>query len=131
VEASTEDCVEVRGVTISGGLTPQTFDVGYRPDGLRFAFDSKTLNDRKSLLKNWQNMIKDLLAEATNVHSQFKSAIVGFMVIIPTPCFIEPLRPRIIESLERLAGRTNVGDQVYKAEAISLITDVTQREAAD
>jgi len=31
--------------------------VGYRPDGIRFAFDSKTLNDQESIAKNWQNMI--------------------------------------------------------------------------
>jgi hypothetical protein len=120
-KAPTEDCVEVGGVTISDGITPQTFDVGYRPDGLRFAFDSKTLNDSNSLLKNWQNMLNDLLAEATNLHSQFKSALISFMVIIPTPCFIEPQRSRIIEGLERLAGRTKVEDPVYMAEAISLV----------
>jgi len=48
--------------------------VGYRPDGLRFAFDSKTLNDKKSIGKNWQNMINDLATEATTVHSRFPYA---------------------------------------------------------
>src|SRR5438270_198179 len=48
------DCVEVGPVRIIGGVRPQNFDVGYRPDGVRFAFDSKTLNDSKSVGKNWQ-----------------------------------------------------------------------------
>ena len=51
------DCVEVGPVRIIGGVRPQNFDVGYRPDGVRFAFDSKTLNDEDSVGKNWQNMI--------------------------------------------------------------------------
>lgn len=117
----TDDCVEIGAVSISGGITPQTFDVGYRPDGVRFAFDSKTLNDRDSVRKNWQNMITDLLAEATNVHSQYKSAIMAFMVIIPSPCFIEPQRSGILRRLERLAGRARVEDPDYMAEAISLV----------
>ncbi|HEX6554892.1 MAG TPA: hypothetical protein VF026_19145 [Ktedonobacteraceae bacterium] len=49
------DCVEVGPVRIIGGVRPQNFDVGYRPDGVRFVFDSKTLNDAKSMGKNWQN----------------------------------------------------------------------------
>src|SRR5207249_7512073 len=43
------DCVEVGPVRIIGGVRPQNFDVGYRPDGARFIFDGKTLNDRKSV----------------------------------------------------------------------------------
>lgn len=39
------DCVEVGACRIIGGVRPQNFDVAYRPDGVRFAFDSKTLND--------------------------------------------------------------------------------------
>jgi hypothetical protein len=110
--AAETDCVEVR---------PQNFDVGYRPDGIRFAFDSKTLNDTDSLRKNWQNMVNDLATEATTVHSRFPHAVVGFMVIIPAPCFIEPQKSAMIETLERLARRTNVGDSDYMAEAISLV----------
>lgn len=45
------DCVEVGPVRIIGGVRPQNFDVGYRPDGVRFAYDSKTLNDAKSVGK--------------------------------------------------------------------------------
>ncbi|MFL5692331.1 MAG: hypothetical protein ACJ795_11045, partial [Ktedonobacteraceae bacterium] len=45
------DCVEVGPVRIIGGVRPQNFDVGYRPDGVRFAFDSKTLNDKDSIGK--------------------------------------------------------------------------------
>lgn len=119
--ASLVDCVEVGPVRIIGGVRPQNFDVGYRPDGVRFAFDSKTLNDTDSLRKNWQNMINDLATEATTVHSRFPHAVVGFMVIIPTPCFIEPQRSAMIETLERLARRSSVEDPAYMAEAISLV----------
>lgn len=115
------DCVEVGPVRIIGGVRPQNFDVGYRPDGARFAFDSKTLNDTDSLRKNWQNMINDLATEATTVHSRFPHAVVGFMVIIPTPAFVEPQRSAMIETLERLARRVSVEDPVYMAEAISLV----------
>lgn len=96
------DCVEVGPVRIIGGVRPQNFDVGYRPDGVRFAFDSKTLNDSKSVGKNWQNMINDLATEATTVHSRFPHAVVfphaivfphavvAFMVVVPEPCLPEP-----------------------------------------
>ena len=119
--AGAADCVEVGPVRIIGGVRPQNFDVGYRPDGARFAFDSKTLNDTDSVRKNWQNMINDLATEATTVHSRFPHAIVAFMVIIPTPCLIEPQRSAIIETLERLARRVSVEDPIYMAEAIALV----------
>jgi len=48
------DCVEVGPTRVIGGIRPQNFDVVYRPDGVRFAYDSKTLNTRKSLSKNYQ-----------------------------------------------------------------------------
>lgn len=119
--AQSGDCVEVGPVRVVGGVRPQNFDVGYRPDGIRFAFDSKTLNDTDSLRKNWQNMINDLATEATTVHSRFPHAVVAFMVIIPAPCFVEPQRSAIIETLERLARRVSVEDADYMAEAISLV----------
>ena len=115
------DCVEVGPVRIIGGVRPQNFDVGYRPDGIRFAFDSKTLNDSKSVGKNWQNMINDLATEATTVHSRFPHAIVAFMVIVPEPCLSEPQRSAMIETLERLARRQKVEDSDYMAESISLV----------
>lgn len=115
------DCVEVGPVRVIGGVRPQNFDVGYRPDGVRFAFDSKTLNDTDSLRKNWQNMINDLATEATTVHSRFPHAVVAFMVVIPTPCFPEPQRSAVIETLERLARRAGVDEPDYMAEAISLV----------
>lgn len=115
------DCVEVGPVRIIGGVRPQNFDVGYRPDGVRFAFDSKTLNDIDSLRKNWQNMINDLATEATTVHSRFPHAVVAFMVIIPTPCFAEPQRSAMTETLERLARRVGVEAPDYMAETISLV----------
>ena len=115
------DCVEVGPVRVIGGVRPQNFDVGYRPDGVRFAFDSKTLNDGKSVGKNWQNMINDLATEATTVHSRFPHAVVAFMVVVPEPCLPEPQRSAMIETLERLARRQKAEDSDYMAEAISLI----------
>src|SRR5439155_17052943 len=115
------DCVEVGPVRIVGGVRPQNFDVGYRPDGVRFAFDSKTLNDRESIGKNWQNMVNDLATEATTVHSRFPHALVAFMVIYPEPCVSSAHRRATIETLERLARRVNVADSNHMAEVISLI----------
>ena len=103
------------------GVRPQNFDVGYRPDGVRFAFDSKTLNDKESIGKNWQNMINDLATEATTVHSRFPHALVAFMVIIPEPCFMPAQRAATIQTLERLARRSDVDGPDYTAEAIALI----------
>ena len=118
---SLPDCVEVGPVRIIGGVRPQNFDVGYRPDGVRFAFDSKTLNDRKSIGKNWQNMVNDLATEATTVHSRFPHALVAFMVVCPAPCLGATQEKALIETLERLARRTNVDGPLYMAEAIALI----------
>src|SRR5207245_5779689 len=115
------DCVEIGPVRVIGGVRPQNFDVGYRPDGVRFAFDSKTLNDRESVGKNWQNMINDLATEATTVHSRFPHAVVAFMVICPAPCVSSALRKATIETLERLARRSTVDGPLYMAEAISLV----------
>jgi len=115
------DCVEVGPVRIIGGVRPQNFDVGYRPDGVRFAFDSKTLNDRDSIGKNWQNMINDLATEATTVHSRFPHALVAFMVIYPAPCVSSAHQKATIETLERLARRSSVDGPPYMAEAISLV----------
>ncbi len=115
------DCIEVGPVRIIGGVRPQNFDVGYRPDGVRLVFDSKTLNDTKSVGKNWQNMINDLATEATTVHSRFPHALVTFMVIIPEPCISAARRTAMIETLERLARREDVNDPAYLAEAISFV----------
>ncbi len=115
------DCVEVGPVRIIGGVRPQNFDVGYRPDGVRFAYDTKTLNDASSIRKNWQNMINDLATEATTVHSRFPHAVVAFIVILPNPAVVEPQRAAIVETLERLARRSKVEDVSYMAEAISLV----------
>jgi len=115
------DCVEVGPVRIIGGVRPQNFDVGYRPDGVRFAFDSKTLNDRESIGKNWQNMINDLATEATTVHSRFPHALVAFMVIYPAPCVSAAHQKATIETLERLARRSTVDGPGYMAESISLV----------
>ncbi|HLY32145.1 MAG TPA: hypothetical protein VKQ36_14035 [Ktedonobacterales bacterium] len=115
------DCVEVGPVRVVGGVRPQNFDVGYRPDGIRFAFDSKTLNDQESIGKNWQNMINDLATEATTVHSRFPHAVVAFMVVFPLPCVSAAHQRATIETLERLARRPAVDGPLYMAEAISLV----------
>ncbi len=115
------DCVEVGPVRVVGGIRPQNYDVGYRPDGVRFAFDSKTLNDFKSVGKNFQNMVNDLGTEATTVHTRFPYAVVGFMVVIPSPCFTGPIRTRFTRMLDRLVGRDSPIDLPHKAEAVSLV----------
>jgi hypothetical protein len=115
------DVVEVGPVRIIGGVRPQNFDVGYRPDGVRFAFDSKTLNDRSSIGKNWQNMINDLATEATTVHSRFPYAVVGFMVIYPRPAVTAAHLAATIGTLERLGDRTLVDEPEHRAEAVSLV----------
>jgi hypothetical protein len=118
--ASQADCVEVGPVRVVGGVRPQNFDVGYRPDGLRFAFDSKTLNGSKSIGKNWQNMINDLATEATTVHSRFPYAVVAFMVVLPKPAVGAQLSA-ILGTLERLGGRVLVDEPEHRAEAMSLV----------
>ena len=115
------DCVEVGNVRIVGGVRPQNFDVGYRPDGVRFAFDSKTLNEKKSIGKNWQNMVNDLATEATTVHSRFPHAIVAFLVACPSPCLTASVQKPLIETLERLARRISVDGADYMAEAIAMV----------
>lgn len=115
------DCVEVGPVRVIGGVRPQNFDVGYRPDGVRFVFDSKTLNDTDSIGKNWQNMVNDLATEATTVHTRFPHALVAFMVICPKPSITLAHRRAMIGTLERLAHRINVSDPNHMAEVISLL----------
>lgn len=114
------DCVEVGPTRVIGGIRPQNFDVAYRPDGVRFAYDSKTLNGRESVAKNYQNMINDLGAEATTVHARFASAIVAFIVAVPEPCLGNHGR-NLIAALTRLCGRNTTSGDLYKAEAIGLI----------
>jgi hypothetical protein len=115
------DCVELGATRVIGGVRPQNFDVCYRPDGIRFAFDSKTLNDLDSVRKNYQNMINDLATEATTVHTRFPYAVVAFMVIVPAPCLQDPQRAALIGTLERLARRVTVTNHSHLAEAISLV----------
>ena len=115
------DCVEIRDIRIVGGVRPQNFDVCYRPDGIRFASDSKTLNDKKSVGKNWQNMINDLATEATTVHTRYPFAVVAFIVACPEPAVGNYQRRSMIATLERLTGREGINDPPHLAEAISFI----------
>jgi len=115
------DCVEIGAVRIIGGIRPQNFDVAYRPDGVRVAFDSKTLNDLKSVGKNWQNMVNDLATEAATVHTRFPYALVAFIVAIPKPALGAKQQTDIVRTLERLGSRRDVLDQLHLAEAIALV----------
>ncbi len=123
LQPSQADTVEVGPVRIVGGVRPQNFDVGYRPDGVRIAFDSKTLNDDKSVGKNWQNMINDLATEATTVHSRFPTAVVGFIVCIPSPCMTNNASraAAMVGTLTRLGGRVLIDEPMHQAEALSLV----------
>jgi hypothetical protein len=116
-----KDCVEWGAVRVVGGVRPQNFDVAYRPDGPRIAFDSKTLNDLKSVGKNWQNMVNDLATEAATVHTRFPYAIVAFIFVVPRPALADRQRIDIIRTLERLGSRASVLDQAHLAEVISVV----------
>ncbi len=118
---SLPDCVEVGPVRIIGGIRPQNFDAAYRPDGPRVVFDSKTLNDFKSVGKNWQNMVNDLATEAATVHTRFPYALVAFIVVIPAPALGNRQKADIIRTLERLGTRNDVLDQTHLAEVLSFI----------
>lgn len=114
------NCVELGKTRIVGGIRPQNYDVAYRPDGPRIVYDSKTLNDRKSIGKNWQNMVNDLATEASTVHTRFPYCIVAFIVILPRPA-LQPAQERaLIRTLERLGSRGDELDQHHLAEAIAL-----------
>ena len=116
-----DDCVEVGAVRVIGGVRPKHYDVAYRPDGPRVVFDRKTLNEEKSIGKNWQNMINDLATEATTIHTRFPYAIVAFIVVVPKPALGAKQEFDMIRTLERLGSRKDVLDQAHLAEAISFI----------
>lgn len=111
------DCVETAPVTVVGGIRKQNYDVVYRPDGVRFAFDSKTLNDAKSVGKNWQNMVNDLATEAASIHTRFPMAVVAFLVLIPEPALGGSL-DKISWRLDGLASRTDQHGPAHVAEAM-------------
>jgi hypothetical protein len=115
------DCLEKGNTRVIGGVRPQNFDLVYRPDGVRIAFDSKTLNDRKSVGKNWQNMVNDLSTEATTVHTRFPYAVVAFLIAIPKPALASAQASDIARTLERLGKRKDVLNQFHLAEVISLV----------
>jgi hypothetical protein len=116
-----KDCVEVGKVRIVGGIRPQNYDAAYRPDGPRIVYDSKTLNDRKSIAKNWQNMINDLATEASTVHTRFPYCLVCFIIALPRPALLKPQEQAIIRTLERLGSRDDELDQPHLAEAVSMV----------
>ncbi len=115
------DCVEVGPVTIVGAVRVQSYDVGYRPDGVRFVADSKTLNDAKSVTKNSLNMINDIATEATTVHARFPSAVVAFIIAFPEPAIGLGRQTVMIETLERMTGRMGVEEPAHHAEAVAFV----------
>ncbi|MGH2661969.1 MAG: hypothetical protein ACRDH8_04010 [Actinomycetota bacterium] len=117
------NCVEVGPVKIVGAVRPQRYDVGYRPDGPRLVFDSKTLNDTDSVQKNFLNMVNDLATEATTIHSRFPYTLVAFMFIVPRPCLdaLPKKSAAAIDTLDRLARRVAINDPNHLAEAIAVV----------
>lgn len=112
------DCVEMAPVTIVGGIRKQNYDVAYRPDGVRFAFDSKTLNERSSVGKNWQNMVNDLATEAATIHTRFPMAVVAFMVLIPEPALGPTQLDALSWRLDGLGARADEHGPDHVAEAM-------------
>lgn len=119
--AAYPDCIEIGDTKVVGGIRSQNFDIVYRPDGIRIAYDSKTLNDAGSVKKNWNNMINDLAAEATTVHTRFPYALVLFFIVIPQPALHLNQAADIIRTLERMNLRRNIQDENHRAESIALV----------
>lgn len=115
------DFVESGDVLVIGGIRPQYFDVGYRPDGVRFVADIKTLNNKNSVGQNYANMINDLTAESTTIHTRFPYAVVAFLVVVPRPCLEQTQTQGLLRRLEGLARRDTVDGAPQLAEAISFI----------
>lgn len=115
------NCVEVGDTTVVGGIRTQRFDIAYRPDGIRIAYDSKTLNGESSTGKNWNNMINDLASEATTVHTRFPYALSLFIVVLPSPVLSERRATTLIRTLERMNLRTSETGENNKAESIALV----------
>ncbi|MDF1749556.1 MAG: hypothetical protein P1V34_11860 [Alphaproteobacteria bacterium] len=115
------NCVEIGEPRIIGGIRPQNFDAAYRPDGPRVVYDSKTLNDTKSVQKNWQNMVNDLGTEATTVHTRFPYCLVVLVFAVPRDALQPNQEKDIIRTLERLGSRNDVLDQAHLAEAIAFV----------
>lgn len=121
-----DNCVEVGPVLIEGGVRPQNFDCAYRPtgvatEGVRFAFDSKTLNLADSIGKNWYNMVNDIVTESATVHSVYPNALSAFIIVLPMPALREPRRSQMIRIFERIAQRNNPADQHYLIEVVSFV----------
>lgn len=115
------DCVEIGDTKVVGGVRAQNFDIAYRPDGIRIAYGSKTLNDAGSIRKNWNSMVNDLTAEATTVHTRFPYALVLFFIVIPKPALHQNQAADIIRTLERMNERTGVQEENHRAESIALV----------
>ena len=115
------DCVEKGDTKVVGGVRAQNFDIAYRPDGIRIAYDSKTLNDAGSVKKNWNNMINDLAAESTTVHTRFPYALSLFFIVIPKPALHENQAADIIRTLERMNCRESVLGENHRVESIAMV----------
>lgn len=115
------NCVEKGDTKVVGGVRAQNFDIAYRPDGIRIAYDSKTLNGADSIRKNWNNMINDIATEATTVHTRFPYAILLFVVTIPKPALHDNQATDILRTLDRMNGRNSVLSENHLAESIAFI----------
>lgn len=115
------NCVEVGDTKVVGGVRAQNFDIAYRPDGIRIAYDSKTLNGADSIRKNWNNMINDIATEATTVHTRFPYALLLFVVTIPKPALHDNQATDILRTLDRMNGRNSVLSENHLAESIAFI----------
>ncbi len=115
------DCVEIGDTKVVGGVRAQNFDIAYRPDGIRIAYDSKTLNDAGSVKKNWNNMINDLAAESTTVHTRFPYALSLFFILIPKPALHDNQAADIIRTLERMNCRESVLGENHRVESIAMV----------
>lgn len=115
------DCIEKGDTKVVGGVRAQNFDIAYRPDGIRIAYDSKTLNDAGSVKKNWNNMINDLAAESTTVHTRFPYALSLFFIVIPKPALHDNQAADIIRTLERMNCRESVLGENHRVESIAMV----------
>ena len=115
------DCIEKGDTKVVGGVRAQNFDIAYRPDGIRIAYDSKTLNDAGSIKKNWNNMLNDLAAESTTVHTRFPYALSLFFIVIPKPALHENQAADIIRTLERMNCRESVLGENHRVESIAMV----------
>jgi|ERR1044071_6609855 hypothetical protein len=117
------NCVELGDVLVVGPGIKQNYDVGYGPNGRgpRMVFDSKTLNDRTSIGKNWRHMYHVLNGESAIVHDSYPYCLSSYIVVVPTPALDLTQQRDIISALRRLGIRQHRDDALHLAEAVALV----------